>query len=474
MSIIQKHTGLYTDHYELTMAQGYYFSGRKDTKASFDYFFRKNPYKGGFVVFAGLSDLLDMIINYRFDEEDCKYLKSIGFKDEFVDYLAEFQFTGDIYSVQEGEIVFPNEPLIRVEGDIIETQLIETFLLNIINFESLIATKAARMRIAAGDKQLVDFGLRRAQGLGSIHASRAAMIGGFDSSSNVFGAREYGFKSTGTMAHSWVQTFDNELDAFREFVKIHPENAVLLVDTYDTLQTGISNAITVAAELEKKGFRLMGVRLDSGDLAALSKSARQMLDDAGFSYIKIIASNQLDEYLIRSFLEQKAPIDAFGVGTALVTGKGEGALDGVYKLAQINNKPTMKLSENLAKTTLPGKKNLIRFRNASTGIFSFDGVELKSVIPGEFTPHPDHTHKLKSIDTMKLEEITKQVMDNGKRIMPEINLKKITSYGRTRLAMLSDESKRFENPHKYEVGLGNELGKLQKKLRRKYESFINS
>lgn len=242
--------------------------------------FLENPYNGGFVIFAGLSDLLNLILSYQFSDEDCNYLKSIGFNHTFIQYLKNFRFTGSIYSVREGELVFPNEPVLRVEGNLIETQLIESILLNIINFQSLIATKAARMRLIAGeDRQLVDFGLRRAQGLGAIHASKAAMIGGFNSTSNVFSAREFGFESTGTMAHSWIQAYGDELEAFREFVKIYPDGAILLIDTFDTLKTGVPNAIKIAKELEKNGHKLLGIRLDSGDLAALSKAARKMLDE---------------------------------------------------------------------------------------------------------------------------------------------------------------------------------------------------
>ena len=459
MSILNKNIGLYTDHYELTMAQGYFLSGLKDQNASFDYFFRKNPYNGGFVIFAGLSDLLDFISNYRFGDDDCKYLKAIGFQAEFIQYLTNFKFSGNIYSVQEGELVFPNEPIIQVEGNIIENQLIESMLLNIINFQSLIATKAARMRLVAGEKQLVDFGLRRAQGLGSIHASRAAMIGGFNSTSNVYSSYKFGFDSTGTMAHSWVQAYGNELQAFREFVKIYPTNGILLVDTFDTLNAGIPNAVKVAKELEKQGGKLQGIRLDSGDLAVLSKVARKTLDEEGLEYVKIIVSNQLDEYLIRSLLDQNAPIDGFGVGTALVTGKGEGALDGVYKLAHIGNKPTMKLSENISKMTLPGKKKIYRFIDPSTNTFLFDAIELKGHKPKRIN------NKSYNVQNLKSEEIVKKVMDDGKRSMIDISIRDIAAFSQARLTLLKDETKRFENPHTYVVVLGEELKILQEKLK---------
>jgi len=461
MSILNKNIGLYTDHYELTMAQGYFLSGLKDKKASFDYFFRKNPFDGGFVVFAGLSDLLQLVENYRFSQNDCIHLESIGFDKKFTEYLKNFKFSGNIYSVQEGELIFPNEPIIQVEGNIIETQLIESILLNIINFQSLIATKAARMRLVAGERQLVDFGLRRAQGLGSIHASKAAMIGGFNSTSNVFSSHKFGFDSTGTMAHSWVQAFGNELQAFREFVKIYPTSSILLVDTFDTLNKGIPNAIKVAKELEKKGGKLQGIRLDSGDLAALSKTARKKMDEEGLEYVKIIVSNQLDEYLIRSLLEQQAPIDGFGVGTALVIGKGDGALDGVYKLAHIGNKPTMKLSENISKRTLPGKKKIHRFIDPSTNSFLYDGIELKGHKPARIYKN-DKIHDLKNL---KSEEIIKKVMEEGTRLILDLSVNDISVFSQSRLRQLKNETKRFENPHTYVVGLGQQLKILQEKTK---------
>ncbi|MBS0012142.1 MAG: nicotinate phosphoribosyltransferase, partial [Bacteroidales bacterium] len=258
MSALNIISGLYTDHYELTMAQGYFLTGKKDTRANFDYFFRKNPYGGGFVVYAGLESLLEAINDYRFSDDDRRYLESRGFNNKFIEYLRDFSFGGDIYSVPEGEIVFANEPLLRVEGNIIETQLVESMILNILNFQSLIATKAARMRLVAGNRILIDFGMRRAQGLGAIHASRAAIIGGFNGSSNTYSAHKFGFESTGTMAHSWIQSFDKEIDAFREYARLYPDSSILLVDTYDTLKQGVPNAITVAKEMEQKGHRLRG------------------------------------------------------------------------------------------------------------------------------------------------------------------------------------------------------------------------
>jgi nicotinate phosphoribosyltransferase len=464
MSILENNTGLYTDHYELTMAQGYFLSGKEETRANFDYFFRRTPFQSGFVVFAGLVDLLETIENYLFEEEDCQYLRSLGFHEKFTEYLKNFKFRGTVHSVREGEIVFPDEPVVRVEGNIIETQLIETLLLNILNFQSLIATKAARIRLAAKDKMLIDFGMRRAQGLGAIHASRAAIIGGFNGTSNVYSAFRFGFESSGTMAHSWIQTFQNELDAFREFTRFNPDTAILLVDTYDTLRMGIPNAIKIAKELEKSGRRLLGIRLDSGDLAYLSKEARKMLDHSNLDYVKIVASNQLDEYIIRSLMEQQAPIDAFGVGTALVIGKDEGALDGVYKLSHVNNRPTMKLSENISKMTLPGIKNIYRYYHQDESLFYADGIELHDKNIPQIIYHPHQPEKHVSVKDMMQEAIIHIVMENGKTLCLS-SIEDISEYARSRISQLNGEYKRFENPHIYKVGIGRELMNLRDNLK---------
>ncbi len=465
MSIINKSSGLYTDHYELAMAQGYFLSGKKDTRVNFDYFFRKNPYEGGYVVFAGLANLLASLQDFRFSDEDCRYLESIGFKEEFTQYLNNFRFKADIFSVREGEIVFANEPLLRVEGNIIETQLVESLVLNTLNFQSLIATKAARMRYAAGNRLLVDFGMRRAQGLGAIHASRAAIIGGFDASSNVYSANRYGFESTGTMAHSWVQSFDREIDAFREFMRFYPNSSIFLVDTYDTLKYGIPNAITVAKEMEKDNHKLTGIRLDSGDLAWLSKEARRMLDSEGLQYVKIIVSNQLDEHVIKSLISQKAPIDAFGVGTALVTGKGDGALDGVYKLTQLGDSPSMKISENISKITLPGIKNIHRYVNGDNKFYA-DGIEMEKSAAPDMIYHPFQPEQNCQLKGYSHNSIIEKVMDKGS-VLTEQTLDEIVQYSGERLAQLPEETKRFENPHIYKAGIGKELMSLRDHLKEK-------
>ena len=463
MHILNRNTGLYTDHYELVMAQGYFQSGMRDVPAVFDYFFRNNPYEGGYVVFAGLEVLLDMLVNYRFDTEDCAYLEDIGLDPEFTGSLKDFRFRGNIYTVYEGEIIFPYEPCLRVEGNIIETQLIETLLLNILNFESLIATKAARIRQVAGDRLLMDFGLRRAHGLGGIHASRAAIAGGFDKTSNVFSAFHFGLESTGTMAHSWVQSFEDEYTAFRTFARIFPENCVLLADTYDTLRSGFPNAIKVAREMEKEGHRLFGIRLDSGDLAYLSKKGREMLDNAGLEYVKIVASNQLDEYVIKSLNEQSAPIDVFGVGTSLVTGQDTAALDGVYKLAEINGTPCLKISDNITKTTLPGKKTLHRFLDED-GMFTADGIAREEETGFITIHHPFEPGKSSNISGCQKEQLMHKVMDKGRKISVAKTPGEVAAFVQSRLKFLPVEHKRFMHPHVYKVGISTQLLDLRQKL----------
>ncbi len=467
MNFLQR-PALYTDYYELTMAQGYFLSGKHDQKASFDYFFRKNPFEGGFTIFAGLSEFLPLLESLRFHEDELEYLREQGFDERFIDYLDGFEFEGTIYAPREGEIVFPDEPVMMVEGTLLETQLIETLLLNLINFQSLIATKAARMRLVAGEgKKIADFGLRRAQGYGGILASKAAIIGGADSTSNTYAGKAYGLPVTGTMAHSWIQSFGDEIEAFRAFAKRYPDNTILLVDTYNTLKSGVPNAIKVAREMEKEGHKLRGIRLDSGDLAYLSKKARKQLDDAGLEYVKIAASNQLDEYLIRSLLQQEAPIDLFGVGTRLVTGNESPALDGVYKLSSINGEPKMKYSENIEKTNLPGQKKVHRFLNGKDEFYR-DGIFLR----GEEEPESiqDPFYPARSTDIGKLEStpLLTRVMYEGELTGELPTVAGAAEYARRQLRKLPVEHKRFENPHIYKVGISPNLYKLKQDL---YTSF---
>lgn len=459
---------LYTDLYQLTMAQVHFLSGHYQKHAIFDYFFRKLPYNGGYVIFTGLHDLLERLEDLQFAPPELDYLKRSGFDPRFVEYLSSFRFKGTIYAMTEGDVVFPYVPSIRVEGTMLEAQLIETLLLNLINFQSLIATKAARIKSVSPGRFLSDFGLRRAQGLGGYHASRATIVGGFHSTSNVKAAFDFGISPSGTMAHSFIQHFDDELTAFRTFAIGRPHGCVLLVDTYDTLKSGVPNAIIVAKEMEAKGHRLEAIRLDSGDLAYLATHARRMLDDAGLRYVKIAASNQLDEYVIKSLLEQEAPIDIFGVGTSLVTGQPDAALDGVYKLAFSDGKPRIKLSESLSKTTLPDRKQVFRILDSDKGFWGGDVIALEGETGIDAMHHPTEPRVSTPLHGLTLQPLLSCVMKNGQALQTAPSLKEISAYADSRLALLPREYKRFENPHIYKVGISGKLKALRDSLRDKF------
>ena len=472
-SIFKETLGLYTDLYELTMAQGYFYCQKKDQQTSFDYYFRTNPYKGGFTVFAGLQDFIDALQEFTYSESDLEFLKVNGFKDEFLKYLRDFKFSGDIYSVKEGEIVFPNEPLLSVEGNIIECQLLESILLNILNFESLIATKAFRIKHISGQKLFADFGLRRAQGFSAIHASRAACIGGASSTSNTLAGKIYDIPVSGTMAHSWVQSFDSELEAFRAFAETNPDNTILLVDTFDTLKSGVPNAITIGHEMAARGEKLKAIRLDSGDLAYLSKKARKLLDDAGLKDVQILASNQLNEYVIKTLLlDQNAMIDGFGIGTEMITGKSDAALDGVYKLTEIDGEPKMKFSENIEKITLPGKKQLVRYFDEE-GKFYRDGIFLQDENPKEIDTiyHRIYPEKNTEVSKLKFELVREKVVEQGNILLQHKNPVEIHKYLLSRAALLPDEHKRFISPHLYKVGISNKLMATRNALTQKLRTL---
>jgi len=462
-------TGNYTDLYEITMGEVYFKERRQDLTASFDYFFRKLPFGGGYVLFAGLHELLGVLEDLHFTPEDIAFLRDRGFDAAYLGSLQRFRFGGDVYSVPEGEVIFPGCPVLRVEGTLFETQLVETVLLNLLNFQSLIATKASRVRQVAGDRILSDFGLRRAQGAGGMAASRAAIIGGFNSTSNVAAADKYGIPASGTMAHSFIESYGSELEAFRAYARSQPSNSIFLVDTYDTLNSGVPNAIKVAKEMETQGSKAIGVRLDSGDLAWLSGRVRRIMDEAGLGYMKIVVSNQLDEWLVRSLLDQEAPIDVFGVGTRLVTGHPDAALDGVYKLSQINGEPRIKLSDSLPKTTLPGIKQVFRVIDTDGRFLGFDGVRLDSEAAPSVIYHPFDPHKSTAIDQWKKQPLVQKVMEGGRRLQPEPSLSDIAAYGRERLGLLPAEYRRFENPHTYKVGVSSTLLQLRDKLREKWK-----
>ncbi len=468
MLINMDFSALYTDLYELTMSQAYYFSDKKDDVACFDYYFRSNPFKGGYTIFAGLSDFLNLLQNFRFRKEHIEYLKENGFHKDFLDFLLNFKFSGTIYAFREGEIVFPDEPIIRVEGKIIECQLIETLLLNIINFESLIATKTSRIVFAANGKPVIDFGLRRSQGFGSIQASKAAVIGGATGTSNTLAGFLYNIPVKGTHAHSWVQSFESEYEAFKKFAENWPDNSILLIDTFDTINSGLPNAIKVAKEMEKNDKRLLGVRLDSGDFSYLSKKVRAILDENSLNYVKIVVSNQLDEYTIQSLLNQDAPIDVFGVGTRLITAYDQPALDGVYKLSALNNMPKIKISDNIEKVNIPGIKKVRRYIDRN-GKFLIDGVLLNNEEKIKILTHSFIAYKKANIAKNSYENLMKPVFINNKILNNNFSVEEIAEYKNKRFEKLNNEHKRFVNPHIYRVGLSKKLWTLKDKMIKQYK-----
>ena len=463
-------TATYTDQYQLAMAQVYFQNGQRETTAVFDYFFRKLPFHNGYAIFAGLENLLEILEDIRFSESDIDFLKKQEFSEEFIEYLRNFKFRGTIYSAKEGDLVFPTRPVLQVEATMIEAQIIETMLLNILNFQTLIATKASRMRLVAGDRTLLDFGLRRAQGSGGYYASRAAIIGGFNGTSNVIAGRDFDIPVSGTMAHSFIQSYDDELTAFRAFAKGRPKDCVLLVDTYDTLKSGIPHAIKVGKEMEENGEKLAGIRLDSGDLAYLAKEGRKMLDNAGLDYVKIAASNQLDEFVIKSLLEQQAPIDVFGVGTNLVTGSPDGALDGVYKLAESNGKPRLKISESLSKVTIPHKKQVYRLSNSEGLLIGADAITMRDETKLDRIHDPKESLKSLAVEGAKMEALLHPVMIDGIRTEKPRSLEEISKFAKERLETLPAEYKRFYNPHIYKVGISSRLKEERENLLKKYHS----
>jgi len=469
MKLLNENLGLYTDMYQLAMMETYFTENKHNVPAAFDYFFRKLPFNGGYVIFSGLSELLNGLAEMKFSDDDIDYLHSQNANSDFLEYLKHFSFTGNIYSVEEGSVVFPSEPILTVEANLIEAQLLETYLLNTLNFNSLISTKASRMRFVAGNKTLSEFGLRRAPGLGGLQASKAAVIGGFDSTSNVLAAKLFNLNVVGTMAHSFIQSYDDELTAFRIFVKSHPAKSVLLIDTYNSLESGLPNAITVAKEMELNGHQLKGIRLDSGDLAYISKEARKKLDAAGLDYVKIVASNQLDERVIKSLIEQGAPIDVFGVGTSLANGLPDATLDGVFKLSFCDNKPRLKVSENTSKVTLPGLKKIIRFTD-DNGFYQADAIALRTENIIAKIIHPFENEKTKDLKNLNSSDITKVVYENGKAKYKPQNAVELKEKVKENLAKLPLEYKRFEYPHIYKVGISEKLLYLRDELKKEFTS----
>ena len=466
------------DFYELTMGNGYFESGYSDRMTYFDLFFRTVPDKGGFAIAAGLEQAIDYINDLHFSAEDIEYLRSRGcFSEKFLEYLRDFKFTGDIYAVPEGTPVFPKEPLITVRAPAIQAQLIETYLLLTINHQTLIATKANRIVRAAQGRTVLEFGSRRAQGAsGAIYGARAAYIGGCNGTACTISDQMFGVPAGGTMAHSWVQMFDSQYEAFKTYCEIYPDNAVLLVDTYNTLKSGIPDAIRAFNEvLRPRGITKCGIRLDSGDMAYLTRRARKMLDDAGWPECRISVSNSLDEFIIQDILQQGACIDMFGVGERLITAESDPVFGGVYKLAAVENDkgeiiPKIKVSENVIKITNPHFKKLYRFYGRDTGkaIADYLCVWDETVDDSQNIVifDPEATWKEKEVYNFEARELMVPIFKNGKLVYNRPTLDEIQSYCRQQVDTLWDEVKRFDNPHNYYVDLSQKLWNIKNELLR--------
>lgn len=461
------------DFYEFTMSNGYFKNGFYKRTVYFDVFFRKVPDNGGFAIAAGLEQVIEYIKELHFDEEDIAYLRSKGIFDEgFLAYLRDFKFSGDIYAVPEGTPVFPNEPIMTVKAPAIEAQLIETFVLLTLNHQTLIATKANRIVRAAQGRAVLEFGSRRAQGAsGAIMGARAAYIGGCKGTACTITDELYGVPAGGTMAHSWVQMFDSEYDAFKTYCELYPDNPTLLVDTYNTLKSGIPNAIKVFKEvLLPMGKTKCAIRLDSGDISYLSKKARKMLDDAGLTECKITASNALDEKLIRDLMMQGAQIDTFGVGERLITSSSSPVFGGVYKLVAVENasgdiEPKIKVSENTAKITNPHFKKLYRYYDRESGKALADELCVYDEVVDDSGEHtifdPNATWKTKTLTDFTAKELLVKVFENGECVYDCPTIEEIAQYCRDQLDLLWDEVKRFENPHDYYVDLSAKLYEIK-------------
>ena len=466
-----------TDFYELTMGNGYFLNGFYKKQTYFDVFYRQVPDKGGFAIACGLADIIDYLRNLHFTDEDIAYLRNKKIFDEkFLKYLRNFKFTGDVYAVPEGTVIFPYEPVITVKAPAAEAQLIETFLLLCINHQSVIATKANRIVRSAEGGPVMEFGSRRAQGIAAaVIGARAAYIAGCVATACTLTDQLYGVPAAGTMAHSWVQMFDTEYEAFKFYMETYPNNAILLVDTYNTLKSGIPNAIRVFKEYLAKGGKLdnYGIRLDSGDLSYLTKKARAMLDEAGLQDAKIVASNSLDEHLIKELLRQGAKIDAFGVGERLITSQTSPVFGGVYKLSAVEGEkgeivPKIKISDNTAKITNPGFKKVYRFYDKKTGKAIADEICLHNEVVSEALPHtifdPEATWKQRTLKDFTARELLVPVFKNGELVYQQPSLRETQKYCAKEVDSLWEEVKRFDNPHEYNVDLSKKLWDLKRKL----------
>jgi len=487
----RENQALLTDYYQLTMMGGYWKTGRKDLTACFNYTFRDLPPHNGFAITAGLEQLLDLVEGLRFTDQDLHYLAGLGaFDDAFLRYLRDFRPSCTIQAVPEGTVVFPHEPVVQVEAPLIEAQLLETAVLNTLNYQTLIATKAARIRLACGNDDLVEFGLRRAQGPdGGLSGSRAAYIGGASSTSNVLAGKIFGIPVRGTQAHSWVMSFDDELEAFRAYAACY-DDPILLVDTYDTLSSGLPNAVTVFKELRAAGRPARAaVRLDSGDLARLSKAAYRMFTEAGFDDPLIVASNELDEDLIADLKRQGAPINSWGVGTHLITSSDHPALGGVYKLVAVREdgrdwEPRIKLSSNPAKMTDPGRKRLVRYYDEAgrplADLIRLDDEPPDFIDPGQpATPEPfAERHDLSFLravwDAARCEDLLQPVMRNGRRVAGRPSLEEIRASACAQVVLLPEEIRRLRNPEIYAVGLSPRLAAEKVRLVRQAPGVLAS
>ena len=452
---------LHTDLYQINMGETYWGDGIHERTAVFDLYFRSMPFNSGYAIFSGLERIVQFIENLKFTETDIEYLREVGYKDDYLAYLKELRFTGNIRAMREGELCFNNEPLIRVEAPLIQAQLIETALLNIVNFQTLIATKASRIKQVVHDEIVMEFGTRRAQEMdAAIWGARAAFIGGFDSTSNVRAGKLFGIPISGTHAHSMVQTYDDEYVAFKKYAQRH-KNCVFLVDTFHTLKSGVPNAIKVAKELGDK-INFIGIRLDSGDIAYLSKEARRMLDEAGFEDAKIFASNDLDEETITSLKAQGAKVTAWGVGTKLITAYDQPALGAVYKLVAIEDEngelsDRIKISNNAEKVTTPGKKNVYRIINTKTNKSEGDYITLEEEDPNKEEKlkmfHPVHTYKMKYIKNFKAIDLHHDIFKDGELVYKLPEIEEIKEFAFNNLEILWEENKRYLNPEEYPVDL---------------------
>ena len=480
----KRNISMMMDFYEMTMANGYFVSGGENSRVAFDVFYRRNPDSGGFSIFAGLEQIIEYVENMHFSADDVEYFRAQNLFDEkFLNYLANFRFHGDIYAFPEGTIMYPNEPFMTVIADLIDAQLIETAILSQINHQSLIATKARRIVRAAGGRAVSDFGARRAHNMdAATYGARAAFIGGVNGTATVSAGKMFGIPVNGTMAHSWIMYFGDEFEAFKHYAEVYPNSAVFLIDTYDVIYSGVPNAIRVAKEiLEPAGNRLKGVRIDSGDLAYLSKRVRKMLDDAGLNDCKIVVSNSLDEITIMSLLNQGAAIDSFGVGERLITAKSEPVFGAVYKLVAISNgdkfEPRIKISENVEKITNPGLKKVYRIYDEN-GHAVADMLAMPDETVDLSTPFryidPVKPWKQRSFTNCTLKQLLKLYVKDGKRVEQLPTLNEIRDYVKQQLeSEIWQEEQRFENPHHHYLDMTPNYYEMKMNLLHKTRSNLN-